>query len=69
MLFDKKIDPSCSYCKYGSIIGNGEVVCIKCGVISAWHSCRRFSYDPLKRIPPRPQMLSSEGLEKKDFEL
>lgn len=69
MLFDKKIDPSCSYCKYGSTIGDGEVVCIKRGVIPAWHSCRRFSYDPLKRIPPRPQMLSSEGFEKKDFEL
>ncbi len=69
MLFDKKIDKSCSYCKFGGAIGNDEIMCLKRGVVPAWHHCRRFVYDPLKRVPPKPQMLTEQGFEKKDFEV
>lgn len=69
MLFDKKIDPSCSYCKRGSVISEDEVVCRRNGVVAAWHSCRRFQYDPLRRVPPQPMMPGEHKFTKKDFEL
>lgn len=52
--FRKGIEPSCSYCAFGSVIGEREVACVKKGVVDAAGHCRRFRYDPLKRVPPRP---------------
>ena len=57
MLFSRKVAPSCLYCRLGSNIGNGEVACIRRGITSAGGSCKRFSYDPLKREPERPQFM------------
>ena len=69
MLFDKKIEPSCSYCKRGAALGNDEIMCPRHGVVYTWSSCRHFRYDPLRRVPPRPQMPEPGDFEKKDFEL
>lgn len=66
MLFDKKITPSCSYCIHGTELGEGEVACIKLGITSETYSCRRFTYDPLKRVPdfimpmPKPQFTAED---------
>ena len=69
-LFGKHIDPACCYCEHSlPVEGQIHLNCRFKGRVDPAASCRRFSYDPLKRIPPRPQMLSSEGFEKKDFEL
>ncbi|NLA87519.1 MAG: hypothetical protein GX847_09650 [Clostridiales bacterium] len=57
MLFSRNIAPSCSYCRFGSGIGNGEIACLRRGITSAGGSCRRFVYDPLKREPERPPVL------------
>ncbi len=51
MLFSRNILPSCSYCRFGSVIGNGEVACIKRGIVSEGSFCRQYYYDPLKRRP------------------
>ena len=69
MLFDKKIDPSCSYCEFGAKISDTEVMCIKKGVVSAGSRCGKFSYDPLRREPPKPVVLDTSSLSEKDFEL
>jgi hypothetical protein len=53
MLFRQKIAPSCSYCRLGRSIGNGEVACVKRGITSCAGSCKRFLYDPLKREPEK----------------
>jgi hypothetical protein len=53
-LFNKYIEPSCSYCRFGTHIGNGEIACMKLGVVETNFSCKKFSYDPLKRVPERP---------------
>ncbi|MCL2568566.1 MAG: hypothetical protein FWE12_03905 [Oscillospiraceae bacterium] len=55
MLFRKNIDPSCAYCKHGSQLSYDKVACMKRGVVPLYGSCRKFSYDPLKRVPERPR--------------
>lgn len=73
MLFNRMIPPSCSYCRYGTLIGVGEVACLKRGITSVCGSCRNYFYDPLKREPERPERLNagghSEAFKSEDFEL
>jgi hypothetical protein len=73
MLFSRHIPPSCAYCRFGILIGGGEVACVKRGITAAGGSCRRYFYDPLKREPERPQFLDrkkiSEEIKEDDFEL
>ena len=54
MLFEKKMDPRCSYCSRSARLDDETVMCIKKGVVPAGYHCRGFQYDPLKRVPPRP---------------
>lgn len=68
LLNNKKITPSCSYCTHGKIAPGGEnVLCKKYGIVETEHSCRKFSYDVLKRQPKRPKAL--EKYDAKDFAL
>jgi len=69
MLFRKKHPRSCSYCAYGTKMGDDQILCIKRGVVSALYQCRKFTYDPCKRIPPKPKALDFEKYEKEDFSL
>ena len=61
MLFRKDIEPRCAYCAQG--------VRMKKGIVAAENHCFRFRYDPLKRVPPRPAQLSTDGLKEEDFSL
>lgn len=57
VIFRKDVDPACCYCRHASPAEEGSCICLKRGIVSLWDSCRRFSYDPLKRVPeqtPRP---------------
>ena len=69
MLFRKDIEPSCAYCKRGTLVSETEVMCMKRGVVSADGSCRSFRYDPLKRIPTPPVTLDLGKLKDEDFSL
>ncbi|MBR7081437.1 MAG: hypothetical protein IKI49_01830 [Oscillospiraceae bacterium] len=69
MLFSKKIEPSCSYCRLGRRISDEEVACIKKGVVSSGASCRRFKYDPLLREPSEPALIKSGEFSPDDFTL
>ena len=69
MLCRKEIEPQCSYCSRGRNLNGEEVVCVKHGVVSADFACRAFSYDPLKRIPPRPVSLQSQQFHPSDFSI
>ena len=50
MLFRKKIPGSCQYCAHGVRLEGGQIVCVKKGLLEGDCACRRFHYDPLKRI-------------------
>ena len=54
MLFRKKIDRYCTYCQFAGKIDDETMVCQFCGIVPSDHRCRRFRYDPLRRIPGRP---------------
>lgn len=69
MLFRKNIEKSCSYCAYAGKIDNETMLCRKKGFVASFRKCRRFRYDPLKRIPTRQAPLQSARYEEEDFSL
>lgn len=69
MLFRKKMSRFCSYCAFGTNLGNDQVLCTKLGVVAQSYHCRKFTYDPCKRIPPKPKALDFSKYEKEDFSL
>ena len=52
MLFQKNIEPRCTYCQRGTPLDEEKILCTKQGVVAPGGSCRSFKYDPLKRVPP-----------------
>jgi len=69
MLFNRNIEPSCSYCRFSESLGYDEYACSKRGIMSSAGSCGTFSYEPTKREPqPRPGFKASE-LSEEDFSL
>ncbi len=69
MLFTRKIDPRCAYCKHGEVLDEHQVICAKKGIVSPSGFCRRFSYEPLKRIPPKPMVPHFNQFTEGDFDL
>ena len=53
-LFGSNIEPACAYCSRGEVSEDGlTVYCARKGVRELGDRCRKFEYDPLKRIPKR----------------
>ena len=52
-LIDKKrFEAKCEYCVYARVPEDRSMVlCTKKGLVEFDGSCRRFKYDPLKRVP------------------
>ncbi len=67
MLFDPNVRPLCAYCQKGvAMEGGNDVLCPHKGIVSFNFSCRRFIYDPFKRIKKRPAPVLQK-FEEKDF--
>jgi hypothetical protein len=69
MLFRKKIERSCSYCAYSTKLDDTQALCVKKGVVDLYGKCRKFCYDPTKRIPPKPKTPDFDQFSKDDFSL
>ena len=69
MLFRKKIERSCSYCCHGTMLEEDQVLCTKKGLRSAEKPCRKFKYDPCKRIPVKPKAMDFGKYDAEDFSL
>lgn len=69
MLFRKKIEKSCLYCVHGAALDEEAVLCCKRGVVSPNIKCRKFRYDPYKRIPPKPKQPNFDQYTEEDFVL
>lgn len=67
MLFRKKMPRSCSYCVHGAVLDEDDALCAKRGVVPLNKACRKFRYDPAKRIPPRTKTPDFEKYKKEDF--
>lgn len=67
-LYGNTIQATCEHCLHGRRSSDGKaVLCPKRGVMPLYHHCRKFSYDPLKRIPFRQPVLPRFSSE--DFSL
>lgn len=69
MLFNKKIEPSCAYCRRGRAVDAETVLCPKRGVCTPEGACRSFRYDPLKRVPKRAAVPDFSRFDDEDFSL
>ena len=69
MLFRKKIAKSCSYCSRGTQIDDEQVLCVKKGMRTTQDKCRKFKYDPCKRVPAKPKALDFSQYDDHDFSL
>ncbi len=61
---DEGLDKVCEFCRFASAIsGTEEMLCEQRGVVAKAYGCRRFVYDPLKRVPRRlPELIVPEEL-------
>ena len=66
MLFEKKIERSCDYCLYGTKLEGQQILCAKKGIVIC-EKCRKFRYDPTKRIPLKPKAPDFEKYDDVDF--
>lgn len=69
MLFRKKMERSCSYCRRGARLDENTVLCAKKGIQSADSQCSAFRYDPFKRIPKKAKALDFSKYDNEDFSL
>lgn len=69
MLFRKKIERSCAYCTHGVLLEDGNILCSKKGMRTIDQKCRRFHYDPCKRIPSKAKVLDFTKYDQEDFSL
>ena len=69
MLFRKKINRSCSYCLHSAKLSDTDVLCSKRGVMPLHGQCRKFRYDPCKRIPGKPKALDLGKYQNADYSL
>ena len=69
MLFRKKIPRSCAYCNWGTRVGDEQVLCTKRGVVAVSYACKKFTYDPCKRVPCKPKALDFGKFKDSDFSL
>ena len=69
MLFRKKTPSSCTYCLYGTRLDDCNYLCVKRGVVNADKACRKFCYDPCKRIPPKQKASDFTKYDQEDFSL
>lgn len=69
MLFRKKMPQSCTYCTNATAMDEDQFLCIKKGVVVDTGKCRKFKYDPCKRIPAKPKALDFSKYDEVDFSL
>lgn len=69
MLFRKKIERACAYCVHGTRLEDGQILCAKKGLKKEEDKCRRFRYDPLKRVPKKARALDFSRYDAEDFSL
>jgi hypothetical protein len=69
MLFRKDVEHICRYCIHSRELNEEQLLCIKTGIVVPNHTCRHFSYDALKRVPPQSEPLTFDHFTEEDFSL
>lgn len=67
-IFNKKLSPACKYCEFAVISSFDEdIICRKQGVTRPDDRCRKYKYDPFKRVPKK--ITISKNYSDEDFKL
>lgn len=66
-LFGNNIKPACKYCDLCTALENDKYQCSKFGEVKSYDSCKKFSYNPLKRIPKKEVLLANSDVNNIDF--
>lgn len=67
-LFGNHVEPACRHCRFSRETADGRMMlCQHQGVVAPYYSCRKYRYDPLRRVPSRQAVLPE--YDKSDFEL
>lgn len=69
MLFRKKIERSCAYCVHSTKLDEDKILCVRKGIVSIENACRKFKYDPCKRIPAKAKALDFAKYDEHDYSL
>ena len=69
MLFRKRMPRSCTTCLYSTNLNEHQLLCTKHGVVADSYSCRKYRYDPCKRIPPCMKAPDFSKYSEEDFKL
>ena len=69
MLFRKKLPRDCIYCAFATKLNEDEILCIKRGSRSISKPCRKFRYDPFKRVPVKSNVQDFTEFKQEDFVL
>ena len=69
MLFRKKMPRSCTTCLHSANLSEHQLLCIKHGVVENSYSCRKYRYDPCKRVPPCVKGPDFDKYKHEDFNL
>lgn len=69
MLFRKNFQRSCNYCSFGTELTDGTVLCAKKGIVDPDKACRKFRYDPTRRIPGNQKAPDFSKYDEDDFSL
>ena len=69
MLFRKKMERRCEYCRRAAALDENTVLCSKKGIRPTDGKCWQFRYDPCKRIPPKARALDFSKYDREDFSL
>lgn len=69
MLFRKRIEKSCAYCIYGAHLEDNVILCSKKGLRTSDGKCKKFKYDPCKRIPLKMKPFDFSKYSGEDFSL
>lgn len=68
-IYDPSIRKMCSYCQHGTKIPAGEdVICPYKGLVSYDYVCRKYLYDPTRRIRKRTKKMQA-SFDETDFSL
>ena len=65
--FGKNIEPSCEYCTH-SIKKDEQITC-SVNIQDTAAGCKKYSYNPLKRIPKTAPLIKKGNYNDKDFSL
>ena len=69
MLFRRKMPRSCTTCQYSTSLSEHQLLCSKSGVVADSYACRKYKYDPCKRIPPTVKAPDFQKYKDEDFTL